>query len=94
MINEVMDSRSETVNACVAKAIARTSGSVSEIAVDVGVDQEGGLIGVKAARGSATDTTLNSCLVDALRGANFPRSRLGVVIATERFETTSKAPRP
>ena len=92
MISDAMDSRRETVNACVTKAIARTSGAQSQIAVEVGVDQEGNLIGVKAPAEAPSDDALNTCLIEALRGANFPRSNLGVVIATERFEASSTRP--
>ena len=56
---------------------------------DIGIDQEGNLIGVttpNAKKGGELDPTLRICLTDGLRGLAFPRSHAGVITVRQTFK--------
>ncbi len=57
------------------------------VEVDIGIDQEGGLLGVidtDHAHGSL-EPRLKACLIDVLRGAPYPRSHAGVINVRWKF---------
>jgi len=85
MIDDVIDQRHKELGACVQAAQTRLKDPHAAIAVDVGIDQEGMLIGVKTPKGHKVDATLNQCVLVALKGAPFPRSNAGVITVHKTF---------
>jgi hypothetical protein len=71
---------------CVEEARARRKEPHAKIVLELGIDQEGALIGVKAPKGTATDEALLACVREALRDAPFPRSHAGVITVKKTFE--------
>jgi hypothetical protein len=58
------------------------------VVVDVGIDQEGTLLGVvapNAAKKGALDPALRDCLMAVLHGLPFPRSHSGVITVRQNF---------
>jgi hypothetical protein len=86
MINSAVDSRSSQLIECVAAARTRRKNAHTRISFDVGIDQEGVLIGVKTPKGQKDDHAFNECVRAALAGAPFPRSHAGVITVNRAFE--------
>jgi hypothetical protein len=86
MCNDAVDSKSSTIIQCVQAARTRRKQEHGKIVVEIGIDQEGTLIGVKTPKGQPSDPVLNACVRDALVGANFPRSHAGVITVKRSFE--------
>jgi hypothetical protein len=86
MINDAVDAQSGPLGKCIEAARARHKNLHGKISVEIGIDQEGTLIGVKTPKGQASDTVMNDCVRDALTGANFPRSHAGVITLKRSFE--------
>jgi hypothetical protein len=86
MINDAVDSQSGPLGKCIEAARARHKNLHGKISVEIGIDQEGVLIGVKTPKGQAHDAVMNDCVRDALGGANFPRSHAGVITLKRSFE--------
>jgi hypothetical protein len=87
MIQEQIDSRIRVLWKCVDAYRAKKGDAHKEVIADIGIDQEGNLIGVtapNARQGGELEPTLRTCLADALRGLAFPRSHAGVITARER----------
>jgi hypothetical protein len=56
--------------------------------VDIGIDQEGTLLGVvapNAAKQGVLDPELRQCLIATLHGLPFPRSHAGVITVRQTF---------
>jgi hypothetical protein len=86
MINDAVDAQSTPLTKCIEAARARHKNLHGKISVEIGIDQEGTLIGVKTPKGQTHDATMNDCVRDALMGANFPRSHAGVITLKRTFE--------
>ena len=54
--------------------------------VEVGIDQEGHMLGVKLPKGEKADKVLVDCVLAALSHAPFPRSHAGVITVRRTFE--------
>jgi hypothetical protein len=86
-IDEAIQARATEVVRCVEGARTRRKDPHARIEVDLGIDQEGQLIGVKTPKGAKDDPALLACMRDALNGALFPRSQAGVITIRKSFET-------
>jgi hypothetical protein len=86
MINDAVDSRAAALIKCVEVARVRRKNAHGKIAVEIGIDQEGSLIGVKSPKGQPKDDAFNDCVRESLARANFPRSHAGVITVKRSFE--------
>jgi hypothetical protein len=86
MIDDAITSRVDDVTACVDAARARRKSPHEKIVVEIGIDQEGHMLGVKLPKGEKPDKALVDCVLTALRQAPFPRSHSGVITVRKTFE--------
>jgi hypothetical protein len=88
MIQEQIDSRSSALWKCVEAYRTTSADAHKAIVVDVGIDQEGHLLGIAAANPKAgvLAPSLRDCLMGALRAAQFPRSHAGVIAVRQTFQ--------
>jgi nucleoid-associated protein YgaU len=86
MMNDAIDAKGSSLIKCIEAARLRRKNAHGKIVVEVGIDQEGTLIGVKTPKGQPKDPVLSDCIRDALTGANFPRSHAGVITVKRSFE--------
>jgi hypothetical protein len=86
LCNDAVDGKSSILIPCIQAARARQKQEHGKIVIEIGIDQEGTLIGVKTPKGQPSDAVLNDCVRDALAGANFPRSHAGVITVRRSFE--------
>ncbi len=86
LINDAVDAQANGLGRCVETARARSRKMHGKISVEIGIDQEGKLIGVKTPKGQKEDRGFNDCVRGALTGANFPRSHAGVITLRRSFE--------
>jgi hypothetical protein len=84
-IDAAVDERRHEMRKCVDNAGARRKDPHAKVVLEVGVDQEGKLIGVKLPRG-INDSELIDCMREALRGASFPKSHFGILTVRKTFE--------
>jgi len=84
-IDEAVNQRQPRLAKCVAEARERLKDAHAPLATEIGIDQEGVLIGVKTPKGSTFDAKLNDCVREALQGAPFPRSKAGVITVKKSF---------
>ena len=90
MIQDQVDGKMTTLWKCV-DAYRKARGEPHKsVVVDVGIDQEGNLLGVKAAstKQGDLDPTLKQCLWDTLHGLPFPRSHAGIITVRQTFSDT------
>jgi hypothetical protein len=85
-MDDAITSRSNELIACVNDARARRKDVHAKIVVEIGIDQEGHLLGVKMPKGVKNDKPLTDCFLAALHGAPFPRSHAGVLTVRRTFE--------
>jgi hypothetical protein len=85
-IDDAITSRSNDLVTCVNDARTRHKDIHAKIVVEIGIDQEGHLLGVKMPKGVKNDKPLTDCFLAALHGAPFPRSHAGVVTVRRTFE--------
>jgi hypothetical protein len=86
LIDDAITSRVNEVTACVEAARTRRKSPHEKIVVEIGIDQEGHMLGVKLPKGEKHDKELVDCILDALRPAPFPRSHSGVITVRKTFE--------
>ena len=84
-IDEAVETRHAAIDVCVGAARERRKTPHVEVSLELGIDQEGTLIGVKAPKGTLQDKVLFDCIRDALVGAPFPRSKAGVITLKKTF---------
>lgn len=84
-IDDAVESRQSDIAKCVQDARARHKDPHAKVDFDLGIDQEGTLIGVKTPKGLKEDKALNECIRSALRGAPFPKSNAGVVTVRKSY---------
>ena len=85
LIDDAVNTRQKELGRCVISAQERRKNPHAIVSVEIGIDQEGSLIGVKTPKGAVADKALNDCVRDALHGAPFPRSKAGVITMKKTF---------
>ncbi len=89
LITEAVDKKQDAIGRCVQQYRFRTHLAHEKVAVNIGIDQEGRLIGVTFPKGKQ-DKELAECVQKELRDAPFPRSHAGVITITRTFEEMVK----
>jgi hypothetical protein len=92
LIDQAIDSRQKELAACAIAARKRKKDDHARIVLDIGIDQEGALLGVKMPKGVPPDDELIKCAASALRSARFPRSSVGVITVKKTFEDVVVTP--
>jgi hypothetical protein len=87
LIQEQIDAHLKPLWRCVEQLRAAKGDPHKPVAVDIGIDQEGNLIGVTAANAKQgdLDLTTRDCMLAALHGLPFPRSHSGVISVRQTF---------
>jgi hypothetical protein len=92
MIQSQIDAQMKVLWRCVTDYRAKVGDPHKPVVVDIGIDQEGKLIGVttgaNAKRGDL-DPALKDCMYGALHDAPFPRSHAGVITVRQTFTDQS-----
>jgi hypothetical protein len=93
LIQDQIDGRMKVLWKCV-DAYRTTVGDPHKgVVVDVGIDQEGTLLGVTTPSAKlALDPTLKQCLFDGLHGLPYPRSHAGVITVRQTFKDEPVSP--
>ena len=86
LIDDAINSRANEIMQCVDAARERRKTPHAKLIVEVGIDQEGHMLGVKLPKGEKADKTFVDCVLAALNGAPFPRSHAGVITVRKTFE--------
>jgi hypothetical protein len=91
LIQVQIDKRMKQLWLCVSDWRARKAAPHKAVAVDIGIDQEGNLMGVATpnSKQGDLDPNLRDCMMNVLRGAPFPRSHAGVITVRQTFEDTA-----
>ena len=93
LIQSEIDAHIKTLWRCVEDYRARKGDPHKAVMVDVGIDQEGTLLGVTAnSKQGEFDPALKDCLFRALRGLVFPRSHAGVITVRQTFTDAPLTP--
>jgi hypothetical protein len=85
LISAAIDTKTDAIGKCVRDFRFRKHLAHERVAISVGIDQEGRVLGVTLPKGKKDDD-LSNCVMDALKNASFPRSHAGVVTVTRTFE--------
>jgi hypothetical protein len=86
IIQELIDGRMKTLWKCVDAYRTARGDPHKAVIVDVGIDQEGHLLGVTTPNTKQDlDPTLKQCLWDGLHNLPFPRSHAGVITVRQSF---------
>jgi hypothetical protein len=88
LIDDAVSSRASAILVCVQQVRTRRKDVHAKIAIEIGIDQEGGLLGVEPVKGQPVDRPFLDCVREALRGAPFPKSHTGVITIKKTFEDT------
>ena len=75
LIDDAINSRADGLGKCVDAARARRKSAHEKLVVEVGIDEEGHMLGVQLPNKEKKDKELVDCVLAALRGAPFPKSR-------------------
>jgi hypothetical protein len=93
LIQEQIDARRKVLWKCVDAYRASLGDPHKPVVVDVGIDQEGTLLGVTSPSAKqALDPTLKQCLYDGLHRLPFPSSHAGVITVRQTFTDESVTP--
>lgn len=85
MITDAVDKKQSEVAKCVQQYRFRTHLAHEKVSVNMGIDQEGRLIGVTLPK-NKQDKELSACVQKELKDAKFPRSHAGVITITRTFQ--------
>jgi hypothetical protein len=85
LISIAIDKKNDDVARCVREYRVRKKLEGKRVAVSMGIDQEGRLLGVTLPKGQ-TDLELSACIQSALKDALFPKSHAGVISVTRTYE--------
>jgi hypothetical protein len=85
LITDAVDKRQQEIAKCVQQYRFRTHLAHEKVSVNIGIDQEGRLIGVTLPK-SKEDKELTACVQKELKDAKFPRSHAGVITITRTFQ--------
>jgi hypothetical protein len=86
LVSAAIDKHREEMGACVNAYKTRKKLGRARVEVQVGIDQEGNLLGATLKGGKAQDEELTTCVQRALATAQFPRSHAGVISVTKVYE--------
>ncbi len=88
LIQEQIDGRMRELWSCVATYRKGVGDDHKVVVVDIGIDQEGNLIGVAAPtpRKAELDPTMRACIMGVLHDAPFPRSHAGIITVRQTFK--------
>jgi len=91
MIQAQIEARSKALWRCVEELRKKVGDPHRAVTVNIGIDQEGHLIGVAApdVKHGDLDPALKTCMTDVLRGAMFPRSHTGVITVKQVFQDST-----
>ena len=91
LIQEQVDAHMKTLWKCVADYRTRKGDPHKAVVVDVGIDQEGTLLGVMTpnAKQGDLEPALRDCIFGTLHGLPFPRSHSGVITVRQTFTDVS-----
>jgi hypothetical protein len=94
MIQEQIDGQMDVLWKCVKDYRGRVGDPHREVLVDLGIDQEGILMGVTTAtpQKGELEPSLKQCFYRSLHGLPFPRSHAGVIQVREFFRDLSAMP--
>ena len=94
LIQEQIDSHMRPLWNCVADLRGKGGDPHKGVVVDIGIDQEGTLLGVKAPNPTKgdLDPALRDCMLAVLHGLPFPRSHAGIITVRQTFTDVSVAP--
>jgi hypothetical protein len=86
-IQEQIDAHIKLLWKCVERLRAAAGDPHKAVTVDIGIDQEGNLLGITAANAKQPnlDPTTRDCMFGALHGLPFPRSHSGVITVRQSF---------
>ena len=85
LITDAVDKKQTEIAKCVQEYRFRTHLAHAKVSVNMGIDQEGRLIGVTLPK-NKEDKELTACVHKELEGAKFPRSHAGVITITRTFQ--------
>ncbi len=87
LIQEQIDGHIKPLWKCVEQLRAAKGDPHKAVTVDIGIDQEGNLIGVATANAKQgeLDPTTRDCMFAVLHGLAFPRSHAGVITVRQSF---------
>ncbi|HLK40311.1 MAG TPA: hypothetical protein VKU41_26350 [Polyangiaceae bacterium] len=90
IIEDQIETRVEKLWRCVETFRAEAGAAHQTIAVEIGIDQEGHLLGVASADGKhPLFSAMKDCMIQVLRTAIFPRSHSGVIAVRQTFKDTA-----
>jgi hypothetical protein len=85
LIQSDLDTRMKGMWKCVDAKRTRAQNPHLYVVVNIGIDQEGTLIGVSALKQADTDEVLNRCIMEALDRAPWPKSHAGIITVKQEF---------
>lgn len=85
LITDAVDKKQSEIAKCVQQYRFRTHLAHEKVSVNMGIDQEGRLIGVTLPK-NKEDKELTACVQKELKDAKFPRSHAGVITITRTFQ--------
>jgi hypothetical protein len=86
LIDDAITSRSNELGQCVDAARARRKSPHAKLVVEVGIDEEGHMLGVTLPKKEKLDGAFTDCVFSSLRAAPFPKSHSGVITVRKTFE--------
>jgi hypothetical protein len=94
LIQEQIDAHMKPLWKCVADHRAKGADPHKGVMVDIGIDQEGTLLGIKSPNPTKgdLDPALRDCMLAVLHGLPFPRSHAGIITVRQTFTDVSVAP--
>lgn len=84
LISRAVDGKHDAIAKCTQAFRVRKKLPHDKIAVSLGIDQEGRVLGVTSK--GKEDTELKACVLRAVIDAPFPRSHAGVITITKSYE--------
>lgn len=86
LIQEQIDARMKVLWKCVGDYRTHKGNPHKALVVDIGIDQEGTLLGVASPNPKKDlDPALRDCMMAALHGLPFPRSHAGIITVRQTF---------
>ncbi len=86
MIDDAITSRANELADCVEAARTRRKSPHAKLVIEVGIDEEGHMLGITLPKGEKPDKVFTECVLTSLRGAAFPKSHAGVITVRKTFE--------
>jgi hypothetical protein len=94
LIQAQVDGQMKVLWKCVADFRTTKKDPHKAVVVDIGIDQEGTLLGVTSPnpKQGELDPTLRECMRTALHGLAYPRSHAGIITVRQTFTDVSVTP--